>query len=183
MVNIDHIKKAIRRKQKERLASYDPTVKQQEALSLYRQLFSAAVWKQAGSVAITMSMPEELATGPLIDQALSQGKKVLIPKIINKKMIFVEYDRNTPATPGSMGIIEPVSSIEYPKDQIDLIIVPGLAFTKKGERIGFGAGYYDRYLDGYKGMTIALALNRQLIDQLPTDKFDVIIQKVLAPEK
>lgn len=67
-----------------------------------------------------------------------------------------------------------------PENKIDLVIVPGLAFTKNGARLGFGAGYYDRFLENYTGKTVALALSRQVKNALPIESHDQRIQEVLT---
>ncbi|EHN59740.1 5-formyltetrahydrofolate cyclo-ligase [Oenococcus kitaharae] len=175
-------KQALRDQQKTRLAAIDPAEKKEQSLSLYRQLFENLDWQSSDRVAITLSLPLELSTRPIIQQAWELDKHVFVPKIVDKKMIFVEFTETTKIIKGKMSISEPEGAAAFPKNDIDLMIVPGLAFTKTGKRLGFGAGYYDRYLSDYSGKTLSLALNDQLLAAIPTDKLDVRVQQVLAPE-
>ncbi|WP_275493779.1 5-formyltetrahydrofolate cyclo-ligase, partial [Oenococcus oeni] len=78
--------------------------------------------------------------------------------------------------------LEPETSVEIPKEEIELMIVPGLAFTKSGKRLGFGAGFYDRYLADYSGRTVSLVLKDQLLENIPNDKLDIRIKKILTPK-
>ncbi|MFT8469359.1 5-formyltetrahydrofolate cyclo-ligase [Oenococcus sp.] len=175
-------KKVLRDQQKARLAAIDPVAKKEQSLSLYRQLFENPDWQSSDNIAITLSLPLELSTRPIIQQAWELDKHVFVPKIVDTKMIFVEFTETTKIIKGKMSISEPEESKAFPKNDIDLMIVPGLAFTKTGKRLGFGAGYYDRYLSDYSGKTLSLALNDQLLATIPTDKLDVRIQQILAPE-
>ena len=84
----------------------------------------------------------------------------------------------------SFGVLEPKDETRsVSRDKIDLIVVPGVAFTLKGQRLGYGGGFYDRYLSGYRGNTIALADSSRLYErpEWGEDKFDIAVQKVLKP--
>lgn len=175
-------KQQLRIQQKDRLTKLDPGKKKAESLSLYKQLFTSDLWQQAQTITVTLNLPIELDTQPIIQQAWELDKTVLIPKIIQKKMIFTEFEETTRLVEGNMHILEAVTSDEFPKEQIDLMIVPGLAFTKPGKRLGFGAGFYDRYLADFTGQTLSLSLNDQLLEQLPSDRLDVRIKQILTPE-
>lgn len=94
-------------------------------------------------------------------------------------MIFVEIDSNTRYQTGMLNIREPLIDNYSAVEQLDLVIVPGLAFTVSGKRLGFGAGYYDRFLEHYAGHTISVALSTQLLDDLPTENHDQTVQRIL----
>lgn len=173
-----YLKEKLRQRQKEVLKIENIKSRQLEEQALYEQLFQTPDWQTARSIAITLSMDFELNTHPIIIAAWQENKRVMVPKIVNKKMIFVTIDSNTLYTSGSMSIKEPISSDQASED-IDLVIVPGLAFTKDGKRLGFGAGYYDRFLKQYVGHTVSLSLADQLFDDLPTELHDEIVQQVL----
>ncbi|KGI00212.1 5-formyltetrahydrofolate cyclo-ligase [Oenococcus oeni] len=181
-MNIIEEKQKLRRQQKKRLDSYDPDDKKDQSILLYQDLFESNDWLNSETIAVTLSLPLELNTKPIVKQAWELDKRVLVPKIIDKKMIFVEFDETSKLAPGKFHTLEPETSVEIPKEEIELMIVPGLAFTKSGKRLGFGAGFYDRYLADYSGRTVSLVLKDQLLENIPNDKLDIRIKKILTPK-
>lgn len=169
-----------RQLQKEALKTLSIHQKKMESNQLYQLLFETAAWQEAGTIAVTLSMPLELDTAPIIEAAWSANKKTVVPKIVHHQMIFVPFDDASNLQTGQLSIREPVTDSAVPENKIDLVIVPGLAFTKNGARLGFGAGYYDRFLENYTGKTVALALSRQVKNALPIESHDQRIQEVLT---
>lgn len=169
-----------RQLQKEALKTLSIHQKQTESNRLYQLLFETAAWQEAGTIAVTLSMPIELDTAPIIEVAWSANKKTVVPKIVNHQMIFVPFDDGSSLQTGQLSIREPVTEVAVSANKIDLVIVPGLAFTRSGARLGFGAGYYDRFLVNYTGKTIALALSPQIKQNIPIEAHDQLIQEVLT---
>ncbi|MDY5163169.1 5-formyltetrahydrofolate cyclo-ligase [Leuconostoc falkenbergense] len=169
-----------RQLQKEALKTLSIHQKQTESNRLYQLLFETAAWQEAGTIAVTLSMPIELDTAPIIEAAWSANKKTVVPKIVNHQMIFVPFDDGSSLQTGQLSIREPVTEVAVSANKIDLVIVPGLAFTRSGARLGFGAGYYDRFLVNYTGKTIALALSPQIKQNIPIEAHDQLIQEVLT---
>ncbi len=168
-----------RQLQKEALKTLSIHQKKMESNQLYQLLFETAAWQEAGTIAVTLSMPIELDTAPIIEAAWSANKKTVVPKIVNHQMIFVPFDDGSSLQTGQLSIREPVTEVAVSANKIDLVIVPGLAFTRSGARLGFGAGYYDRFLVNYTGKTIALALSPQIKQNIPIEAHDQLIQEVL----
>ena len=111
--------------------------------------------EKAKTVALYMPQEFEFDLQPLFEQA---DKQIVIPKTLaDRHMIFVKYDKND-LERTKFGILEPKSKNEVVPD---LILVPGLAWNKEGYRIGFGAGYYDRYLASFSGQTVSLCYDFQ----------------------
>ena len=139
-------------------------------------------YKKAEVIATYLSFPHEYQTQFLIGHALQDGKKVLIPKTYSKgKMEFVVYNPQQ-LVRTSFGLLEPEGELTVvDRSQIDVIHVPGLAFTTEGYRIGYGGGYYDRYLTGYKGHTISTLYPFQIQEFIPDDH-DIPVQEVLMYE-
>lgn len=166
-----------------RLRQLDPTTKQNEEKKLYTKLFVQQAWLDAKTVAVTMSMGFEIDTHPIILRGQEEGKQVLVPRTLpDHQMEFVTVDESSQFAETSFGVMEPVGGKVLKPDQIDLVIVPGVAFTKSGKRLGFGGGYYDRYLAAYKGNTIALALDVQLADEdaWTSEKTDIKVDTVVS---
>ena len=151
--------------------------------ALTEQLLQHPFYQEAKVIATYLSFPHEFQTQELIEQALKDGKKVLIPKTYPKgRMDFVVYDPQQ-LVKTSFGLLEPQGDLEVVDvSQIDLIHVPGLAFTTEGYRIGYGGGYYDRYLKHFSGNTLSTVYPCQIRDFIPEDH-DIPVQEVLIDER
>ena len=150
--------------------------------ALTDRLLHHPFYREAKVIATYLSFPHEIQTQELIDQALRDGKKVLIPKTYPKgRMEFVVYDPQQLAKT-SFGLLEPQGDLEVvDTSQVDLIHVPGLAFTTDGYRIGYGGGYYDRYLENFAGQTMSTIYPCQ-IQNFNSEDHDVPVQEVLIYE-
>ena len=151
--------------------------------ALTERLLHHPFYQEAKVIASYLSFPHEFQTQELIEQALKDGKKVLIPKTYPKgRMDFVAYDPQQ-LVKTSFGLLEPQGDLEVvDASQIDLIHVPGLAFTTEGYRIGYGGGYYDRYLKHFSGNTLSTVYPCQIRDFIPEDH-DIPVQEVLIDER
>ena len=151
-------------------------------LALTERLLQHSFYQEAKVIASYLSFPHEFQTQELIEQALKDGKKVLIPKTYPKgRMDFVVYDPQQ-LVKTSFGLLEPQGDLEVvDASQIDLIHVPGLAFTTEGYRIGYGGGYYDRYLEQFSGHTLSTVYPCQIRDFIP-ENHDIPVQEVLIDE-
>ena len=150
--------------------------------ALTERLLQHPFYQEAKVIATYLSFPHEFQTQELIEQALKDGKKVLIPKTYPKgRMDFVVYDPQQ-LVKTSFGLLEPQGDLEVvDASQIDLIHVPGLAFTTEGYRIGYGGGYYDRYLEQFAGHTLSTIYPCQIQDFIP-ENHDIPVQEVLIDE-
>ena len=151
--------------------------------ALTERLLHHPFYQEAKVIASYLSFPHEFQTQELIEQALKDGKKVLIPKTYPKgRMDFVVYDPQQ-LVKTSFGLLEPQGDLEVvDASQIDLIHVPGLAFTTEGYRIGYGGGYYDRYLEYFSGHTLSTVYPCQ-IEDFSSEKHDIPVQEVLIDER
>ena len=151
--------------------------------ALTERLLQHPFYQEAKIIATYLSFPHEFQTQELIEQALRDCKKVLIPKTYPKgRMDFVVYDPQQ-LVKTSFGLLEPQGDLEVvDASQIDLIHVPGLAFTTEGYRIGYGGGYYDRYLKHFSGNTLSTVYPCQIRDFIPEDH-DIPVQEVLVDER
>ena len=150
--------------------------------ALTDQFLKHSFYQEAKVIATYLSFPHEFQTQELIEQALKDGKKVLIPKTYPKgRMDFVVYDPQQ-LVKTSFGLLEPQGDLEVvDASQIDLIHVPGLVFTTKGYRIGYGGGYYDRYLKHITGHTLSTIYPCQIQDFIP-ENHDIPVEEVLIDE-
>lgn len=175
-------KAVIRQQTIQALNTMPAALRQRASANLYRRLFALPAWQNAKRVATTISGGFELATQPIIDQAHAAGKTVAVPATLpHRQMAFHVVDRQTTFATSSFGLQEPVNGAIIEPAAFDLIVVPGLVFADTGERLGFGGGYYDRYLPQTTGFKVALALPAQQTRQpsWSVEPFDVLLDAVL----
>ncbi|MEG0496886.1 MAG: 5-formyltetrahydrofolate cyclo-ligase [Carnobacterium sp.] len=178
-------KKEIRMNTIKKLKELTDEQKTSQEEILLKALFDTSEWMNAKTIATTMSQKLELDTSIIIKKAWSENKIVVLPRAKkDRKMDFVVYTKDTPMELSSFGLEEPAHDLmAISKSEIDLIVVPGLAYCKSGFRIGFGGGYYDRFLVDYDGETISLVLDEQQIDLFKVDSFDIPIKHLITTKK
>ena len=147
--------------------------------ALAQQLFSHPLYLNANTVYAYLSYNQEVRTAPIIQNALSQGKRVAVPKIYGTEMRFVYITENSAIAPGYKGIPEPVED-DIAEDRSALVLMPGLAFTLQGQRMGYGGGFYDRFLEKEPHPTLALCFDFQFLPELPTEQHDLPVDAVLS---
>ncbi|HGJ7790723.1 5-formyltetrahydrofolate cyclo-ligase [Streptococcus pneumoniae] len=176
------MKAELRKKILQEMKALSQEQKQAIDQALIERLLQHPFYQEAKVIATYLSFPHEFQTQELLEQALKDGKKVLIPKTYPKgRMDFVVYDPQQ-LVKTSFGLLEPQGNLEVvDASQIDLIHVPGLAFTMKGYRIGYGGGYYDRYLEQFAGHTMSTVYPCQIRDFSP-ENHDIPVQEVLIDE-
>jgi len=147
-------------------------------------LYEQSDWKEAHVIGLTVSKQPEVDTYQIIREAWEQGKKVVIPKCYpkEKKLSFRTLTAFSQLETVFYGLLEPIEieTTKIDSSEIDLLIVPGLAYTREGYRIGFGGGYYDRFLKDYNGKTVSLAFNSQIIPQFFIEDYDVPVSGIIT---
>lgn len=147
-------------------------------------LFALPEFQSARIVMFFASFRSEVETGLMIRHALTSGKRVILPKVKGKDLALFEIrDFEKDVSPGTWGILEPVASRSIDLAEIDLIIVPGVAFDERGNRLGYGAGYYDRLLSTFTNATVALAFELQIVPQIHADPHDVPVKKIVTEKR
>ena len=177
------MKAELRKKILQEMKALSQEQKQAMDQALTDQFLKHPFYQEAKLIASYLSFPHEFQTQELIEQALKDGKKVLIPKTYPKgRMDFVVYDPQQ-LVKTAFGLLEPQGDLEVvDASQIDLIHVPGLVFTTEGYRIGYGGGYYDRYLKHFPGHTLSTIYPCQIQDFSP-ENHDIPVQEVLIDER
>ncbi|GAQ19801.1 5-formyltetrahydrofolate cyclo-ligase family protein [Oceanobacillus picturae] len=151
------------------------------------QLISSSIWEQATTIGLTVSQAMEWDTKPIIEEAWKAGKTVCVPKCSPKEkmLTFYKLESFNQLEVVYYNLLEPNPTVtqSVAKMEIQLLLVPGLVFDKRGYRIGFGGGYYDRYLADYPNVTASLLHSEQLVDQVPAESFDIPVQHIITAEK
>ena len=176
------MKASIRKSVLKKMKDLEPEIKRVADQSLIQRLRSLPAYQEASIMATYLSFPHEVDTSFLIDAAQADGKQVVIPKTYPKgRMEFVAYDPQK-LKQTAFGLLEPEEGSQaIDQSDIDLIHVPGVAFQKDGYRLGYGGGYYDRYLADFDGATVSTIYACQEVDFLPAPH-DIPVQVVLVDE-
>lgn len=152
-------------------SSYTKTVLQETSAKIMERLEACSLFRQAECIALYHAIPGEVQTAGLIEKWY-QKKKILLPVVDGDDLRLILYTGKDSLKPGSFGILEPTGESSVPESEIDLIIVPGVAFDRKKNRLGRGKGFYDRLLSTLQVPKIGICYNFQLKDQIPVEPFD-----------
>ena len=175
------MKKELRQTVLSQMKSLSGKDKEQADSWLTHHMLQSRAYQEAKVIATYLSMPHEVSTADFIKQAQLDGKRVLVPKTYGQgRMIFVDYDESR-LQKSSFGLMEPISEEAVDKTEIDLIHVPGVVFNSQGFRIGYGGGYYDRYLADFAGASISSIYSFQKSDFEP-NYHDIAVKEVLIYE-
>jgi len=174
-------------------------IAQREALAAgTRRAWSSAIterlealpeYRAARLVAAYASYRGEFDTAELIQHALAGGKRVVVPRVSPRRdriEFFFVGDPRRDLAPGAWGIPEPRAHCAgLGGDALDLVLTPGVAFTRRGERLGYGRGFYDRFLAQYGGRPrlVAAAYSIQVVERLPTEAHDRRVQRVVTEQE
>ncbi|WP_137611624.1 5-formyltetrahydrofolate cyclo-ligase [Companilactobacillus huachuanensis] len=176
-------KKELRKQQTKQLHK-NKTLTRIEGLQLLKKLQDTSEWKNAKTIATTVSSLIEVPTTPIIEAAQAEDKQVFLPKTMpHRQMAFLPFTNSDDLVRSDYGILEPVYNENLVNQTPDLVIVPGLAFAEDSNyRVGFGGGYYDRFLAKYTGKTVALVPSAMYFDTADweIEDYDIKIQKLIC---
>ena len=147
---------------------------------LTQLLLDTALYRSARSIYGYLPYNQEVRTVPMLQKALEEGKRVAVPKVYGDEMRFLYLEDLSRVEIGYCGIPEPIDDAHVADDPTALVLMPGLAFDREGHRIGYGGGFYDKFLarEG-NHPTVALCYDFQVFDHLETDEFDIPADLVL----
>ncbi|WP_147532359.1 5-formyltetrahydrofolate cyclo-ligase [Bacillus marasmi] len=180
-------KKQLRQVMKHNLSLIDKPQYEHLSYQIAQALFQDPDWQNAKIVGVTISNPPEVDTYQIIRKAWEHGKTVVAPKCnpLTKELQFRKLETFSELESVFYGLYEPKedSTVEIPGDEIELLLVPGLSFNRQGYRLGFGGGYYDRFLQNYHGVTISLAFAVQVIEGIPVETHDFPVSKIITNDE
>lgn len=136
----------------------------------------------AKKIAAYYPLGNEIMTQDIIQEALSQGKEVALPKVIGKEMHFRKIKDFSSLERGTFDIMEPKENCPI-MEQLDIILVPAVGMSPNGSRLGYGHGYYDRFLLKNKIPSIALVFEKQIIKKIPYDENDALIDFIVTEDR
>ncbi len=180
-------KEQLRKSLREKLNQINNNTYERWSSQIAEHVFRTKEWKQASTIGITISTKREVDTKRIIERAWAENKTVCVPRCIptTKKMEFRQITNFNQLEVVYFSLQEPIveKTERIEQSDIQLLFVPGLGFSKNGYRIGQGGGYYDRYLITFTGKTVSLAFSFQLLDRVPTEEFDLPVQKIVTEEQ
>ena len=161
--------------------------KKEKCEAIFSALISTSEYKNAGCIALYNSFGSEADTSHIAVHALSCGKTIAYPRVCSNDMKFYRYYKNMPFEKSRFGVQEPFDETEniiFP-EKIDLVIVPGLCFDKSKNRLGYGGGFYDRFLIKTKAVKIAICFDEQIIENgsLPVSENDVKTDVIITDKR
>ena len=178
------MKKVLRKQVLESRSNLPSEERKRKSREIERRLFSTREFQEAGTILFFASFRSEVETGDMIRRALALGKRVVLPKVKGRELaLFRITDFDKDVAPGAWDIPEPAKGTPSELQDIDLIVVPGAAFDEQGNRLGYGAGFYDKLLLDYRKTTIALAFEVQIIPTVPADQHDIPIKKIVTENR
>ena len=146
-------------------------------------LFKLKYYKNSKTIMFFVSFNSEVDTHDMVRESL-KNKTIIIPKVEHHEIqpsVILDFDN---LIPGKFGILEPIEAMNIAYKNIDLVLVPGIVFDREGHRIGYGFGYYDKFLKKVpKAVKIGLAFDFQVVDRIPVETHDVPVDIIITEKK
>lgn len=169
---------------RERRKALPPSLHAEKSKAIRLRLESTQEFKKAKYILVYISTNDEVNTHEFVKDCLERGNKVFVPKVEKEGLEIYSIKDWNKLKPGNFGILEPfeIPDKTHPSE-MDLILVPGLAFDKKGHRVGYGGGFYDKLLKLTKGIKIGLAFEEQIVDKIPAEEHDVALDLIVTDKQ
>lgn len=175
-MNKQELRRAIR--ERKRAMTEEEIVERSNALA--EKFYNTPAYQAASTIYGYLPYNQEVRTVPMLQRALDEGKRVAVPKVYGEEMRFIYLEDLTQVSKGYAGIPEPIADAPVADDKRALVLMPGLAFDPQGHRIGYGGGFYDKFLAKEPHHpTLALCYEFQMQAHLDTEEFDIPVDTVL----
>ena len=173
-------KKELRRAIREKKRAMTPEEIERRSARLGELFAASEAYQNAKTIYGYLPYNQEVRTVPMLERALREGKRVAVPKCYGDEMRFLFMDDLTQVEKGYAGIPEPIADGPIADDKTALVLMPGLAFDPQGHRIGYGGGFYDKFLaEEPDHPTLALCYDFQMLPNLETEEHDIPVDFVL----
>jgi len=149
---------------------------------IQKKLKKINAFRDAQKIGAYYPIGSEILTHNIIQELLSNGKDVFLPKVIGEKMEFRKIIDFSSLEKGSFDIMEPKENCQI-DNNLDLVLVPTVGISPTGVRLGYGHGYYDRFLAEHKITTISLTLEKQIVKNIPKSEHDIIIDWIVTEDR
>jgi 5-formyltetrahydrofolate cyclo-ligase len=181
MVRGSDAKTALRARMRVVRQAIEPDARARRSARLWEHVLARPEYGAARVVMAFCSLPAEPDTADLLERCWTDGKQVVVPRVEGRDLVPVPLGPDTPVVVSSFGVREPEGPGVDPRT-IDLVVTPGLAFTADGWRLGYGAGFYDRFLDRLRpdAVTVGVGFAEQVVDDVPHDEHDRRVDLVVT---
>jgi 5-formyltetrahydrofolate cyclo-ligase len=177
-------KRLIRREVLRERDAAPPTVRHESGQRVAERFLALPEVQRATTIMLFWSFGSEVPTHSLIDRVDQRGVTVALPRIEGTDLVPIRYVPGDPTTRTSFGAEEPVGGVRLDPSTIDVVGVPGVAFDRRGRRIGYGGGYYDRFLRDLRAFTVGFAFGLQVRDEdLPGGNFDEPVDAIVTEDE
>ncbi len=182
--DIKRRKRMLRREVRARRDALLPEERERLGQAVARNLLALPPVADASTVMAFSSFGSEVDTGPIIEQLARDGRRVVLPRVEDRTIVPVTYRSGDPVKPSSFGALEPAGGERVLPEDIDVVVVPGLAFDRSGHRVGYGGGFYDRFLGRLRpgALTVGICFSVQLVDEVPHGRGDRPVDLVVTEE-
>lgn len=175
------MKERIRVEMKKLRMNIDLGLVQKKSEAIYEKLVNSDLYKKSSLIMSYKNFKNEVDTAKINSKILFDNKELILPRVENNNIVPVMINEKTYYKKSKFGINEPMGN-NY-KQKIDLVIVPGVAFDIKGHRIGFGGGYYDRFLKNNNAAKCAICYEFQIVKEIKKDEFDVDMDFIITEDR
>lgn len=173
-------KKALRAAIREKKRAMTPEEITQKSAALEKLFLASRAYREARCIYGYMPYNQEVRTTGMLEQALRDGKRLALPKVYGDRMDFIEVTDLSQVAKGYCGIPEPIHDEPLGTDETSLVLMPGMAFDREGHRMGYGGGFYDKFLEREPNHpTLALCYEFQLLDHLDVEAHDIPVDEVI----
>ncbi len=181
------LKETLRKKYTEIRGEIPHDIRVMKSTMIWKYFCNLSFYKDAKMIMTYVNTKSEVTTYQLIPLLLAQGKRVCVPKCIGDSLVPYEITELPQLSAGNFGVLEPSQELidkgvlkEVPKDEIDISVCPGLAFDFLGYRLGYGKGYYDRFLKDFQGIKIGFSFDSCLCPEIETHEFDIPMNIIIT---
>lgn len=179
-------KKQIRKAALKKRSSLSDNERRDKSAQIMKRLEALPSFQKALNILVYFSFNDEVRTQKLLEKWMKR-KNFFLPRLIpGETFLALRFDSIEDLEPNIFGIFEPKLPSEEADlpPELDLILMPGVAFDRHGNRIGMGKGYYDRFLEGQKGVPrVALAFSEQILDQVPSKPYDKTVDLIVTEKE
>jgi len=182
--NLRSQKRALRRRILALRDKLEPETRERHSAALRRVLGDLASYRSAKTVHLFVPFGSEVDTRPILEELWARQVRTVLPRVAaNRQLDHLAVTGSEELKPGAWEIPEPVATCPaVDPSQVELILVPGVAFDRQGGRLGYGGGYYDRFLAACPAPRIALAFALQIVDEVPRESHDLLVDDVLTEQ-
>lgn len=179
------MKNEIRKEMKQKRSEMDEREVTEKSQSAAKIFLESEIYKNASSVMLYMPLGNEISTLEIISDAFGRGKDVLVPVTDSNTFDITacKITENTEFEKGVFSLTEPKDRLPFYSSEIDVVLVPGIAFDRTGGRIGFGKGCYDKFLKGIKAIKIGFCYDFQLVGNIEVDETDINMDFIITEKE